>query len=89
MFSSGLKIDTRKSEQDTMDGTDGMFMLGDGEKYISQKSLALTLKEYPKIRVEMVPNANHFVQHHNPTATNELMRNFLGPVTNYSVENYS
>lgn len=60
-----------------LDGTDGMYVLGEHEKYISMESLALTAKEYPKIRVEIVPDANHFLQEHKPNAVNELLRDFF------------
>lgn len=55
-----------------------MFVLGEFEKYISLESLALTAEEYPKIRVESVKGANHFLQQHAPKQTNDLLRDFLG-----------
>lgn len=63
-----------------------MYVLGEGEKYISLDSLAMTAKTYPKIRVETVPNATHFLQQDAPKATNALLRDFIGPATGFSVE---
>lgn len=60
-----------------------MFVLGEFEKYISKASLGLTAEEYPKIRVEMVPGANHFVQQHAPIATNDLLREFFGSAASH------
>lgn len=65
-----------------------MFVLGENEKYISAKSLELTRKEYPKMRVEVVPNAAHFLQHQAATATNNLIRDFLGPASNFPIETF-
>lgn len=61
-----------------LDGTDGMYVLGELEEYISKETLDLTVKEYPKIRVEVVKGANHFLQQHAPQAVNNLLRDFLG-----------
>lgn len=72
-----------------MDGSDGMYVLGQQENYISAASLDLTAKEYPKIRVEVVAGANHFLQQHAPKATNDLIRNFLGPAENYTVQAFT
>lgn len=63
-----------------------MFVLGERDKYISPKALKLTIKEYPKMRVEFVPNASHFLQHHAATATNALIRDFLGPASDFSIQ---
>lgn len=85
-FSGGLSPRKPLSDQETLDGSDGMYVLGEGEKYISLDSLALTAKQYPKIRVETVPKATHFLQQDAPKATNDLIRNFLGSASNLSVQ---
>lgn len=61
-----------------LDGSDGMYVLGELEKYISMETLEATAKEYPKIRIEVVPGANHFLQQHTPKAVNSLLQDFLG-----------
>lgn len=61
-----------------LDGSDGMYVLGEFEEYISKETLEATKKEYPKIRVEVVPGANHFLQQHTPKAVNDLLRDFFG-----------
>lgn len=63
-----------------------MFVLGEHDKFISPKSLKLASKIYPKMRIEVVANANHFLQHHAAKATNDLIRDFLGPATDFTVE---
>lgn len=63
-----------------------MFVLGEGDKFISPKSLKLAAKIYPKMRIEVVANANHFLQHHAAKATNDLIRDFLGPASDFTVE---
>lgn len=66
------------SPNNRLDGSNGMYVLGEFEKYISFETLDLTRSEYPKIRIEVVPGANHFLQHHTPQAVNDLLRDFLG-----------
>lgn len=83
-FSGGM--DTKDKVKDTLDGSDGMFVLGENEEYISLKSLKMAAKRYPKLRVETIPNANHFLQQDHPKDTNELLWNFIGAANNYSVE---
>ncbi|XP_055311528.1 epoxide hydrolase 2-like [Sitodiplosis mosellana] len=68
----------QSSSKNRLDGSDGMYVLGELEQYISKNTLELTAKEYPKIRIEVVPGANHFLQHHTPQAVNDLLRDFLG-----------
>lgn len=65
-----------------------MFVLGQGDKYISPKSLKLATKIYPKMRVEVVPKANHFLQHHAAAATNKLIRDFLGPASDFPIQSF-
>lgn len=59
-----------------------MYVLGNLEKYISKETLKATAKEYPKIRIEVIPDASHFLQQHNPKAINSLLRDFLGSAAN-------
>lgn len=68
------------------DGSNGMFVLGEYDKYISSKSLTMCAKEYPKMRVEVISKTSHFVQHQAPTATNDLIRDFLGPASNFPIQ---
>lgn len=63
-----------------------MFILGKDDKPVSPEAIQATAKEYPKIRIEVVAGANHFVQEHAPTSTNALLRDFLGPATNFSTK---
>lgn len=67
-------------------GSDGMFILGQRDIAISQKSCVVIAKKYPKIRVEIMPNAIHFLHQDAPKAVNNLIREFLGPTSKYSVE---
>lgn len=68
------------------DGTNGMFILGQRDSYISHAAFILMANEYPKLNVEVIPGANHFVHQDASIATNKLIRNFLGPISNYKVE---
>ncbi|XP_031616516.1 epoxide hydrolase 4-like [Contarinia nasturtii] len=77
---------SKVQKSDELDGTDGMFVLGEYERYISMDAIALTAKRYPKIRVEIVKDANHFLQQHQSHAVNELLREFLGSPADCSVE---
>lgn len=63
-----------------------MFVLGERDKFISMKSLKLASKMYPKMRIEKLPKASHFLQHHAAKATNNLIRDFLGPSTDFTIE---
>lgn len=63
---------------DGLDGNSGMFILGGKDPYISQLSLNATAKQYPKMRVKVIPNAGHFLHQDEPTITNNLIRDFLG-----------
>lgn len=62
------------------DGENGMFVMGQLDKYISQESVILMSQYYPKLRVEVALNANHFLQQDAPQAVNDIIRDFLGKV---------
>ncbi|XP_037037292.1 epoxide hydrolase 4-like [Bradysia coprophila] len=66
-------------DNDDLDGKNGMYILGGKDPYISQLSLNATAKEYPKMRVTVIPNAGHFLQQDESEITNNLIREFLGP----------
>lgn len=68
------------------DGANGMFILGQRDIAISLAACVVMATEYPKLRFEVIPNANHFVHQDAPNATNALIRDFLGPASNYKVE---
>lgn len=68
------------------DGDGGLFIMGQRDKYISQASCILMADFYPKLQVEVVPNANHFVQQDAPHQVNKLMKDFLGDASGYAVE---
>lgn len=70
----------------TNDGADGLFILGQLDRYISHSSCILLSKLYPKLRVEVVPNVNHFLQQNDPISVNALMKEFLGAPNQYAVE---
>lgn len=63
-----------------------MFILGQREIGISHAACIVMANEYPKLRVEVIPDANHFVHQDAPNATNALIRDFLGPASKYTVE---
>lgn len=86
-FSSGQTDDGDQSSR-KIDGSNGMFVLGEGDKYISRKSLKLASKIYPKMRIETVAKANHFLQHHSAEATNNLIRDFLGPASDFTIQTF-
>lgn len=72
-----------------LDGSNGMFVLGEFEKYISKHSLTAMAETYPKLRVEVVPGASHFLQQDTPKETNDLLWDFLGPASKYQVETFA
>lgn len=74
------KLDFSEIDDD-LHGNNGMFILGGKDPYISQLSLNATAKEYPKMRVIVIPNAGHFLQQDEPKITNKLIREFLGPAS--------
>lgn len=67
-------------------GSDGMFILGQRDAYISLAACIVMANEYPKLTLEVIPNANHFVHQDAPEAINSLIRKFLGSVSNFVVE---
>lgn len=68
------------------DGSDGLYLLGEGDLYISQQSIEVIRELYPKGRAEVVPGANHFVQQDAPQITNRLLWDFIGAASQYKVE---
>ncbi|XP_055296508.1 epoxide hydrolase 1-like [Sitodiplosis mosellana] len=68
------------------DGAKGMFILGQRDAAISHAACIVMANECPKLRVEVIPGANHFVHQDAPKATNTLIHDFLGPASNYKVE---
>lgn len=76
-----------RSKDNKLDGSNGMFILGEDDEHSSSKTLPAIAKEYPRIRTEVVAKANHYVQEHAPTATNALLRDFFGPASEFSAEN--
>lgn len=67
----------------------GMFIMGQRDKYISHAACIVMANEYPQLRVEVIPKANHFVHQNAPDTINALIRSFLGPVSNYAEKNGS
>ena len=63
-----------------------MFILGQRDIAISPAACIVMATEYAKLRFEVIPNANHFVHQDAPKATNALIRDFLGPASNYKIE---
>lgn len=68
------------------EGSDGIFLLGQKDRFISQASCVTLSKLFPKLRVEIVPNVNHFLQQNAPVSVNRTMKEFLGNPSKYSVE---
>ncbi|XP_031628443.1 epoxide hydrolase 3-like [Contarinia nasturtii] len=75
-----------KKEERHDDGSKGMFILGQRDPYISHAAIIMMANKYQKLRVEVIPDANHFVHQDASNATNKLIRDFLGPASNYEVE---
>lgn len=71
------------------DGSDGMYILGQSDRYVSHASVIVMANEYPKMKIEVIPNANHFVHQDKPEQINSLIRTFLGTVPDYVAENLS
>lgn len=71
-------------DDDDIDGNNGMFILGGKDPYVSQLSLNATAKEYPEMRVMVIPNAGHFLHQDEPEITNNLIRDFLGPASSWN-----
>lgn len=59
--------------------SNGMFILGGKDPYISQQSLNATAEVYPRMSVRVIPSAGHFLHQDEPKITNKLIRDFLGP----------
>lgn len=55
----------------------GLFMLGEGDKYISRQSGDEAQKTYKNLEFKIIPGANHFCQQHKPEETNRFIREFL------------
>lgn len=55
----------------------GLFMLGEGDKYISRQSGDEAQKVYKNLEFKIIPGANHFCQQHKPEETNRFIREFL------------
>lgn len=55
----------------------GLFMLGEGDKYISRWTGDVAKETYKKLEFKLIPGANHFCQQHKPEETNRLIREFL------------
>lgn len=55
----------------------GLFLIGDGDLYISKDSMPLAQEKYPNLSVGTIPNTNHFAQQDNPEDTNRLIREFF------------
>lgn len=55
----------------------GLFMLGEGDKFISRDCGKLAQKFYDKLEFKIISGGNHFVQQHVPEETNRLIREFI------------
>lgn len=55
----------------------GLYLLGEHDKYISQKTGPLQEKEFDNLKFLMVPEVDHFLQQHNPDKVNTIIREFL------------
>lgn len=55
----------------------GLYLLGEHDAYISQKSGPLQKKELNNLEFLMVPKVCHFLQQADPVAVNSIMRQFL------------
>lgn len=63
-----------------------MFVLGQLDRYVSHATCIILANTYPNLKVEMLPNVNHFVQQNSPLKTNALIREFLGDSASYATE---
>lgn len=63
-----------------------MYILRQQDVAVSQMARIMVARKYPKLRVETIPNANHFLHQDAPDATNVLLRNFLESASNYTVK---
>jgi pimeloyl-ACP methyl ester carboxylesterase len=55
----------------------GLFVFGDGDKFLSIENVDKTKRFVPKLQVEIIKNGNHFVQQDEPEAVNSAIREFL------------
>lgn len=55
----------------------GLFMLGEGDKYISRDCGKMAQRRFEKLDFKLIKGANHFAQQHAPEETNRLIREFL------------
>jgi hypothetical protein len=55
----------------------GLFVFGDGDKFLSMENVDRTKRFVPKLQVEIIKNGNHFVQQDEPEAVNMAIREFL------------
>lgn len=78
------QVDPSKKREN--DGENGLFVLGEKDAYISQQSLAVTQEMYPKGKVEVARDANHFLQQDAPKETNRIIRDFIGAASQYKIE---
>lgn len=55
----------------------GLFMIGEGDRYISRQSGKMAQKLFDKLDFKLIKGGNHFAQQHAPKETNRLIREFL------------
>lgn len=55
----------------------GLFMLGEGDKYISDQCGKMAQRRYQNLEFKLIKGANHFAQQHQPEETNRLIREFV------------
>lgn len=55
----------------------GLFIFGDGDKFLAIDNVDKTKRFVPKLQVEIIKNGNHFVQQDEPEAVNAAIREFL------------
>lgn len=54
-----------------------LFIAGEKSRYILPQDELLISQQFPHYQLEKIPNAGHWVQVENPSAFNELVKNFL------------
>lgn len=55
----------------------GILLLGEKDDYISEECCRQTQQYFDDLDFKLIPGANHFCNHHKPTETNRMMREFL------------
>lgn len=55
----------------------GLFMLGEGDKYISRDSGKMAKKIFDNLEFKLIKGGNHFAQQQAPEETNRLIREFI------------